>query len=291
MEKLFISLIITASVAGPAAAVNWNNSDPDLVATGYEFYGVPAVKVGDYVRFQDFALGGFIESRNEERFDQGPLPNHNWRGYGFFRYDGEVLERQGNIITLSAGLEHESAHPTGGFHENNDEAYEMIFDGLYRNINLNSLLLGFSQVLGSVYQLRYGAEYQFYFLSKNTPELHDTALTHSHGFSAGVEFFAALGPALDLFVSVFDRYIFRGGAEREDWIYHDSEAGVVQRYEAYPVINGMNTVVVKAGLLVNRRSEYRRVMVYGKMLYGNIFGFVDSREERLRFSAGVEMAQ
>lgn len=291
MKKVIISLMLTAAVAGPAAAVNWNLADPDLVATGYEFYGVPAVKVGDFVTFRDFSLGGFIESRNEERFTQGPLPNHNWRGYGFLRYDREALSRPGNSIIISAGLEHESAHPTGGFHENNDEAYEMIYDGLYRNINLNSLLLGYSQSLGTDFQLRFGAEYQFYFLSKNTPELHDNSLALGHGFSAGLEFFAAVTPYLDLFVSVFDRYIFRGGEEREDWIYHDTETGPVQRYEPYPVINGMNTVAVKAGLLFNRRRDWRRVTLYGKVLYGNVSGFVDSREERLRFSAGVEIAQ
>lgn len=279
------------SVAGPATAVNWNYANPDLVVTGYEFYGVPAVKVGDFVRYRDFHLGGFLESRNEERFDQGPLPNHNWRGYGFLRYDREALSRPYNTIILSAGLEHESAHPTGGFYEHNDEAYEMIYDGQYRNINLNSFLLGYTQTLGGDYQFRFGAEYQFYFLSKNTPELHDTSLAYSHGFSAGLEFFIAMNPSLDLFISVFDRFILRGDAERQDWIYHDTAGGPVQRYESYPVINGMNTVVVKAGVLFNRRSEQRRVTVYGKMLYGNIFGFVDSREDRLRFSAGVELAQ
>ena len=52
----------------------------------------------------------------------------------------------------------------------------------------------------------------------------------------------------------------------------------------------MNTVVVKAGYAVPLSKLHRTVSVYGAALYGNTFGFVDSRERRTVWSVGVTLS-
>ena len=268
-----------------------NFADPDSISMGYEYYGSPAVKAGDYVEYHGCRLGGFIETRNEDRFEQGPLPNHNWRGFGFLRYNHLLYKGEMNSLNIVTGAEHESAHPTGGFHENNDEAYEMIYDGLYRNINLNSIMLGFSGITVGRVRFRYNADYRLYVYSRNTPELHDNTLTHGHGFSGGLELYVGILPTVDLYLSLFDRYIFKGDKHRPGWIYYDEGGAAVKRYESYPIINEVNTFVLKTGILIHRTDGKRTLSIYGKMLYGNIYGFVDSRDERLRFSVGMEITR
>ncbi len=291
MTHLVRWLIIISLSASIAQAAVINYADPDLISMGYEYYGSPSIKIGDYVEFHNFRLGGFIETRNEDRFEQGPLPNHNWRGFGFLRYFQELYQGDVNRMTLMAGFEHESAHPTGGFHENNDEAYEMIYDEMYRNINLNSFSLGIGGSTTGRVRLRYLSDYRVYVFSRNTPELHDNALTQSHGISAGLELLAGISSSVELFVSLFDRRIFAGDKHRPDWIYYDENGVTVTRYQSYPVINDINTVVLKTGILLHREGGARTLCLYGKVLYGNIYGFVDSREERLVFSAGIELTR
>ena len=123
-------------------------ADPDFISTGMEYCGVPAVKIGDNVRFGSFSLGGMVEIRNEERFNQGVFPNHNWRGFFFGSYDYQVFAGGGSSGVVTAGFEHESAHPTSGLNEPVSDPYQMIYDGTYRNINLNSILLRYCHTAG-----------------------------------------------------------------------------------------------------------------------------------------------
>lgn|GEM_PF-5825223 len=58
---------------------------PDFIATGYEFCGVPMLKIGDYVATRYVDAAGFFEARTEIRFTRAILPNHNRRGFGFVR--------------------------------------------------------------------------------------------------------------------------------------------------------------------------------------------------------------
>ncbi|PKL39224.1 MAG: hypothetical protein CVV44_10200 [Spirochaetae bacterium HGW-Spirochaetae-1] len=264
-------------------------ADPDNPSSGIEFYGVPSAKIGEHISFWNLYLGAFLESRNEKRFSQGILPNHNWRGFASLYYGHAVLDDDVQKLSFYGGFEHESAHPTMGFYEHNDSAYEMIYDNLYRNINLNSMLLRGRFVWKKIIEMAIIFDYQFYFCSKNTPELHNTDLSQSHGLSAGFDIAYSVSGSWRVFLSVFDRCIFRGYAERDDDIYFNDGGSVVTRTVSYPVINNVNTVVVKAGMLYEWKAVGRSVGLYGKMLYGNIFGFVDSRERRLQFYCGLEL--
>ncbi len=107
-------------------------ADPDIISSGYCYNGVPNFKVSTAFNIKYFQFGGFIEVRNEKRFNQALLPNHNWRGFAFLNGIFPIVKK-GSLIT---GIEHESAHPTMGFHENNYYAYEKIYDNKYRKINL-----------------------------------------------------------------------------------------------------------------------------------------------------------
>ncbi len=264
-------------------------ADPNLVSTCLEFSRTPAGKIGDTLHIKSISLGGFIQTRNEARFHQGALPNHNWRGFAFVNYTYSFPEWNSFTPALALGMEHESAHPTGGFYEENDEAYEMIYDGLYRNINMNSIRL--SPILRCLFvgTLDVRLDYQLYLFSKNTPELHNTALTHGHGFSGGIDAVFPLSQDYALFVSAFFRYIFESASHRNDWIYHNQNGMVVQVYEEYPVINSMRTISLKAGLIFQHIAPGRTISLFTRVLYGNPYGFIDSRENRLVIAAGMEL--
>ncbi len=264
-------------------------ADPDYIATGVEFRGVPAVKIGDEIHLGRFSLGGMVEVRNEERFNQGALPNHNWRGFVFVYYGLPVFGGDIHSGVLTAGFEHESAHPTMGFNEPATDPYQMIYDGIYRNINMNSFLLRYCHTMQDSYMLSFICDMQFYFVSRNTPELPYTDAGWSEGISGGAEYSLPLSGSWDIFVSVFDRYIFRGSTESRRDVYFSEGGTLVRRNVSYPVINSVNTVTLKTGATFHAGSQGVQVSAYGSVLYGNIYGFVDSREKRAQYAIGIEL--
>lgn len=291
MIKYYIIISITFMVilcAKDSYSQNFILSDPDLTATGYEFNGTPAVKIGDFINFRNFYLGGFFEARNEKRFNQAVFPNHNWRGFAFLYSKFDLIQNENNHNYMHVGYEHESAHPTMGFYENNTKAYEMIYDNYYRNINLNSLVISYNHIIKTFLKIKFKFDYQYYFLGKNTPELHDDTLSYSQGLSGGMEFFSSIG-GTEIYASIFDRYIFMGKKRINSEIYHDQPEGLVKYSEYYPIINSMNTLAVKVGVLLNDLIVSRKLNIYFKFLYGNIYGFVDSRENKSIFSIGIEL--
>lgn len=58
---------------------------------------------------------------------------------------------------------------------------------------------------------------------------------------------------------------------------------------SYPVINSVNTVTLKTGTTFNTGCDGVMLSVYGSVLYGNIYGFVDSRDKRLQYAIGIEL--
>ncbi len=293
--KLFFHLILISSflIVGISNAEGRYQilADPDLVGFNYEYYGAPSIKAGDFLNFSFFSFGGFFEARNEKRFTQAPLPNHNWRGFFFLSGKFPVLNTDIQKLNIFSGFEHESAHPSQGFWENNDSAYEMIYDNQYRNIHLNSLFIRTAhhfQITSSV-ELKYILDYQFYAFAKNTPELHNSDLGFSNGFSIGVELQWQMPYSLIWYFSLFDRIILEGWQKREDLIYINSVAGPVTQSMKYPIINSVNTFSCKTGIIYNLKSINRLTGIYIKVLYGNIFGLVDSRENRFIISGGIEL--
>lgn len=264
------------------------HADPDFIATGFEYRGVTDLRLGDSFGTGNINAGGMVDIRNESRFNQKLLPNHNWRGFAFIHYSLPELVKE---LPLTMGFEHESAHPTMGFNEGNDCAYDKIYDGTYRNINLNSFMMRFNYLAGSDYIMAFTGDVQYYFLSRNTPENPVNELTWSEGVSGGVDFIYPITHGADIYLSVFDRYIFRGQRKVTADIYYDSDSGVDKRSVSYPLINSVNTVSARIGFTFRDIITDRKVDIYCGILYGNIYGFVDSREKRTIYSIGIEITR
>ena len=265
-------------------AENSTKADPDYTFTGFEFAGATVVKIGDYVKFKYLETGGFIEVRDEKHFNTKFAPNHNWRGFFFLRSNIPIKDNPEKKIFLNIGYEHESAHPTMGIEDSTADPYIKLYDGQYRVIDLNSLLLRYNRthfLNRNILSLK--SDYQFYFYSKNTPELTKETRSVSNGLSLGLEYTRSINENLSIYTSVFDRYIFKGKKKASGDIFSGNDT----LYKAYPVINEINTISAKTGVAINLSKIKRRIEVYCSILYGNIFGFVDSREKRLRVAGGI----
>ena len=288
--RVIFFIIFFISITLEIFAASFVQADPDKPFIGLEYSGVPSAKVGDSFHLNSFSIGGFLESRNETRFHQGVLPNHNWRGFAFLNYEYKLKKINKNNFTVFGGIEHESAHPTMGFNENNNEAYEMIYDDKYRNINLNSISLGISYLYENrLFNLKSIINYQQYLFSKNTPELHNTDLSNSFGMSVGFDMVFDYCQSKKVYISMFNRFIAEGDEQRVDSIYYDENGSIITKLKSYPILNKVNTIVFKTGIIFQRKKF--NISLYLKLLYGNIFGFVDSREKRKVVSLGIEFSR
>ena len=283
---IFLFVLIFAMPAGAIAESSL--ADPDCLSSLVEYNGTPAVKLGDYYSWRTLSIGGFIAVRNEKRFNQGVLPNHAWRGFLSLSNAFRLIEREKMDMFLDLGFEHESAHPAGAL-GTGDDAHEMIYDNIYRGINLNSILLRFRPHLGQDKNIRLFIDYQLYFLSRNTPELPGTDLSWSNGLSGGIGYSREIFASLSAYVSVFDRIIFQGPGKSRGSVYYNQGDDVVAREVDYPLVRRINTVSVKAGVIHPLSQGGRSAGFYIRYLYGNPFGFVDSRENRHEMAIGMEL--
>jgi hypothetical protein len=264
-------------------------ADPNLIASAVQYSGTERMRAGDRFAIGSFTIGGFIEARNEPGFNQGLLPNHNWRGFvaGTFVYP--VIRQMQADIALFTGLEHESSHATMGIAEEPRVAYRMIYDHWYRKSLLNGLPLGAQLVMfDELQRFSVRAAGTWYFLSKNTPELGGLDVAGSGGVSIGAEYAYQFGNHAGAFVSLYERYIFRGPAEQTGLIYESGDGSVpVQRMMTYPVINRSTTFCAAGGLSLPLFQSRRIVKCYLWYLHGNPYGYVDSRDERNLFGLAL----
>lgn len=282
MKRNTIIALLLVSLNLPAE--NTTKADPDYTFTGFEFAGATSVKLGDYVKLKFLEMGGFIEVRDEKHFNNKFAPNHNWRGFFFLHSAITTTDNPDKKIFLNIGYEHESAHPTMGIKKETTDPYIKIYDGQYRVIDLNSLLLRYNRIqLFNQNTISIKFDYQFYFYTKNTPELTDSTRSISNGLSLGLEYSMAINDYLNFYISAFDRYIFKGKKKASGDIYIGNDT----LYKKYPIINELNTITAKTGVALNLSKIKRQVEIYCSILYGNIFGFVDSREKRLRVAGGI----
>ena len=171
-----------------------------------------------------------------------------------------------------------------GVKKSTTNPYEKIYDDQYRNINLNSLLLRYNRISffgQNIISTKF--DYQFYISSNNTPELAGNPYSNSHGLSLGLEYTRRINNIISFYVSTFDRYIFEGSKKYTGNIYKGNDT----LYISYHIIREVNTITAKTGILFNMNKIKRQAEVYFGILYGNIFGFVDSRDKRFRVSGGV----
>jgi len=132
-------------------------------------------------------------------------------------------------------------------------------------------------------------DYQFYFASKNTPELGGDALAAGHGLGVGIELFRKLGKQFTLYASMFDRVIFESPKRSVGDVATGNGASFRIATVSYPVISSTNTIVGRLGISIFLSQVRRNLDVYFKVLHGNITGFTDSRERRLTVAGGIQV--
>lgn len=266
-------------------------ADPDHIRSmmKWTFDGLPMVCVGENVEMGRFSLGGMIEVRNERRFNQGYFPNHNWRGIGKFQVSIWDYQKEFWLFKILTDIRHESAHPTMGIFENTDKAYEFIYDNVYRRMILNAVSFGsYVSRFTDKNQLTFRGYYHFLFLSKNTPELTGNRLTHGHAVSAGTQWNYSLSKITGIYLSLYDRYTFNSRKSTDGKLYCGNGSSLVQSTVKYPVIHHLNTIKIKTGLTREIGKKGRRIGVFLEYLYGNPFGFIDSRDKRSIQAIGFE---
>jgi hypothetical protein len=290
MSSLRLSLLTALLCLHAAHAETRIGADPDFICSGYSWSGVAQLSLGDLIAIKGISLGGMVVIRNEARLNQGLLPNHSWRGFVHAGYRIAPAAFTKRELAIVAAFEHESTHPTMGIEEPPHTCYDMVYDGSYRRYLLNSLLIRIEKS----WTLRHFVvmakiDYQFYFFSKNTPELATQTPAQGNGVSLAAEARVPIRRTY-AFVSVFDRCIARGHATDVGEVHFNSRSGIVGQRVRWPIMAEMNTVVVKAGYAVPIPKLRRTVSVSGSLLYGNVFGFVDSRERRTVWSMGVALS-
>jgi hypothetical protein len=284
---IFLQLLAFLSVYGQSGI----KANPDNFSTGmsWTLEGIPSIKVGDDIEFKHFTIGAMIETRNEKRFNQEFFSNHNWRGVGLLKI--RILNKSfdSSIIVVAAHVHHESAHPTMGIKESTQKAYELIYDDIYRRMILNSTGINGRYVYKfNRTSLTGELCYNFYFQSKNTPELTTPTLGFGNGISFSIEEKLFLNPKFHLYFSIYNRFIFKSSKTDTGKVYEGNDTTLTNNYHIYPVMNEVNTLVCKTGIIVP--IQKREAGIYCSLLYGNSFGFIDSRDLRLILSIGFEIS-
>jgi hypothetical protein len=197
---LLLTLIVATAFSNDGLNANPDHFRSSLAVTSD---GVPVASVAEKISLKWFSMGGLIEVRNEKRFNQELLPNHNWRGVVRTEFLLKSIQWKSLETGFVTGLYHESAHPTMGIVVETDNAYEKIYDKTYRWMVLNAANFG-NRVSRSFRPGNLTAElfYHFYFKSKNTPELSGGVLTQGHGLSGGCSLIVMWGSRRGLSLSL-----------------------------------------------------------------------------------------
>jgi hypothetical protein len=266
-------------------------ANPDYISSGLSWTteGIPSAHVGDVLSFHYILIGGMLETRNEKRFNQGIFPNHDWRGVATI--EASLYERriEPSLLSVYAGFCHESAHATMGIREPTEKAFDLIYDDVYRRMMLNSInVSGLISNASGKNTFLARVDYNFYFCSKNTPELTGSKLGSSNGVSAGAENRYRLGRNTGCYISLYDRYIVEGSDTDQGYVHVGNDEQLRNILVKYPIIDHVNTVVIKTGFFIVFNESHNEAELYAKVLYGNSYGFIDSRDTRLVISFGLE---
>jgi hypothetical protein len=275
-------------VMSAEARIKQVSADPDIIGSGAEYHGTLQMKAGECITIGMVDIGGFVEVRNESRFNQGVFPNHNWRGCISGLVTRSLIRQMQISLEAYTGLVHESAHATMGIVESTDDPYALIYDHHYRKSLLNGLPAGVQfEMFDQVNRLVLKGWGTWYFLSKNTPELPGLETANSGGLAFSALYRYLFGKQLSCFASLHNRYIFRGSETHYGEVFRSGESGPVLEATDYPVVNRANTFTVTGGISVPLFRARRRMDCYVRYLYGHVYGYVDSREKRSQAAAGI----
>jgi len=262
-------------------------ADIDAIDSRVQWSGTAALKLGELWRIGGFRTGGFIEIRDDSRFNRAILPNHNWRGYALAGYDVPLWVHDSSLFELPIEFHHESAHATMGIEEPTDNAYEKIYDGTYRNVNRNAFCTGLNLRYGKRFRTTLDLRVLQYWKSRNTPEASNTKLGTGNALTAGSSWSApltALTPSSwRLTVSSFVRKEFSGNTRYATQLY----VGDSLLTAPYAVIQ--NTVSLSGMLALDRALDCTvgEIGLFVQAIYGNAGGFQDSREQIKTFAGGL----
>ena len=191
---------------------------------------------------------------------------------------------------LAVGLDHESAHPTMGITIATDNPYYMIYDGSYRTMSMNSAFLRYrKRFFIDRFSPCIFVDGHGYFYSKNTPELSGRTFGEGLGISGGTEFVLAVSDGIGIYVSLYGRKIFGILKNANGSEYIDSLGTAVLTGANETPVQGVETLAADAGVSFMIKPISRYLIVHGGYLWGNIFGFVDSREKRNVFDIGISL--
>ena len=201
-------------------------------------------------------IGGFVELRNvkDNAFNKSIYPFHNWRGF----FDFSFLTYEKEDFNFSIGYEHESSHLTGGI------VYNHIYDGKYRETNLNGLYFRLSF---NFLDLKFVSSAIYYLQGYNRPEIQNLYVKDD-GLEADIGFDWKKNGFL---LSVFYRQVFNS---KPYYIAEliDRETITTKTMDNLSAFNATSTLSIRAGY------EIKNYGFYLKYLIGNPKGFYDSRE-------------
>jgi hypothetical protein len=263
-------------------------ADPNVMGPGVEYCGMLHMKAGDRISVGIIDIGGFIEVRNEARFNQGLFPNHNWRGFLSGMVSWPIVNLMQTCLYLTGGMEHESSHATMGIVEETDQPYEMIYDHQYRKSLFNAVPIGCELIMyDHLQELILRGSVLWFFLSKNTPEVAGLTTAQSGGFSVSGTYYYSLTNRVRCFGAMHDRFVFEGPEDVTGERFGSGENGPELISGRYSVINQIHTFSVSAGVAMSLFQARRTLNVFVRYLYGHFYGYVDSRDNRSMVSAGI----
>lgn len=265
-------------------------ADIDHVDTRVEWSGTPTLRLGDQFTIGNFVLGAFMEVRNDDRFHQEYLPNHNWRGVVRIAHEQVFARGSWGQAMVPLSFQHESAHASMGIEEPTQSAFESIYDGKYRNVNRNGFAGGVRYQLQRFFAMTIEGLYVRYLRSRNAPEAADTHLSDGHAMTWGADVQVPFGRApVALCISSYFRQEFEGSEKRISSVYYDGESGPIAQKVRYAPLQATRTVAALLGIRYLKSSH--PVLLYASWAFGNQGGFMDSREEIHRVAWGIQLGE
>jgi hypothetical protein len=284
LKRSYLFLLASFCLGYNSHSINQIEANPEFISSGIEFSKTASMRIGDQYFIKNFRFGGIIEVRNEERFNKGIFPNHNWRGFALTEYS---IVNQKQFLAIDLGLQHQSAHPTMGIVTHPESEYEYIYDSKFRRFSMNSITLSFSKnhQFGK-FSFLWKLKPLYFFYSTNTPEI--DASTHSE--SIGADFGTTINYKINhssLFASCYlNTQVTSDDMKNGNRWFTSGDSVASERVDS-PVIQSAPTFNSRAGWALPVFNNISTMNIYTQFRFGHPRGFADSRESRSDISIGI----